>query len=443
MAEKVVMPKLGATMEEGIIDSWLVDIGEEIEEGDPIVEIQTDKITIEVEAEAAGVLLKKLYDVGDTVPVQKVIAYIGEAGEEIGHVEEDDSVGVVRGDFMTPNEQTNEVAAHTDGQVATDRDRIQIRRTPFARRLAEENNVNLAEITGTGPLGRIQKIDVENYLAQPTQKITPLAKKVVEDKQLDITQLSGSGAHGKIVKDDVIAAQSRKQDVIVDDRVALKGMRKVIANRISESFYTAPHVTLFSEIDMTEVVSLRKQLLPVIEEMEGVRVSFNDIILKATAFSLKRNPNINISLEEEEIIYYKNIHLGVAVAVPNGLVVPVITNVDQKGLGAIATEAKTIARQARDGLLPPEKMQGSTFTISNLGMFAIDGFTPIINQPNAAILGVGRIQEKPVVVDGEIKVRSMMELSLSFDHRIIDGAPAAQFLTDLKDILEQPYKLMV
>src|SRR5699024_2569025 len=239
-----------------------------------------------VEAEVDGVLLKKLYDVGDTVPVQKVIAYIGEAGEEVGHVEEDDSAGVEQMESTSPKEQTNEVAADTDGQAVADGEKNQHRRTPFARRLAEENNVNLANITGTGPLGRIQKIDVENFLAQPTQKITPLANKVAEDKQLDTTQLSGSGVHGKIVKDDVIAAQLHEQDVVVDDRVALKGMRKVIANRISESFYTAPHVTLFSEIDMTEVVSLRKQLLPVIEETEGVRVSFNDIILKAIAFSL-------------------------------------------------------------------------------------------------------------------------------------------------------------
>lgn len=447
MAEKVVMPKLGATMEEGTIDSWLVDVGEEVEIGDPIVEIQTDKITIEVEAETDGVLLKKLYEVGDTVPVQKVIAYIGEAGEEVEHIEED--TPAVEETALEENEEETDVVVTTvDHNDEANREIGKIRRTPIVRRLAEENNVDLANITGTGPRGRIQKVDVENYIAQTKQRITPLAKKVADAEQIDLANVTGSGARGKIVKDDIVAA-SRFDEVghvqeREDERVPFKGMRKVIASRISESFYTAPHVTLFSEVDMTEVVALRKQLLPVIEEVEGVRISFNEIIMKATAFSLKKHPNINVSLvNDEEIVYHGNIHLGVAVAVPNGLVVPVIRHVDQKGLATITKEAKTIAQQARDGVLPPEKMQGSSFTISNLGMYAVDGFTPIINQPNAAILGVGRIQEKPVVVDGDVKVRSMMELSLSFDHRIIDGAPAAEFLTDLKDVLEHPYKLMV
>lgn len=438
MAEIVVMPKLGATMEEGIIDNWLVEIGEEIEEGDSIVEIQTDKITIEVEAETNGILLKKLYDVGDTVPVQEVIAFIGEAGEEVKYLE-DDATSAEKNKLPKDNGQIAKTKEIKTGTKSTKK----VRRTPLAKRLAKENNVNLEDIIGTGPHARIQKVDVENYLAKSKRKITPVARKIVEDKQLDITQLAGSGPLGKIVKDDVINVQLDEQELIVNERVPLKGIRKVIANRISESFYTMPHVTLFSEVDMTEVVSLRNQLLPVIKEMEDVRISFNDIILKASAFSLKRNPSINISLEKEEIVYYKNIHLGVAVAVSNGLVVPIITNVDQKGLGTIAAESQIIAQHARDGILSSEQMQGSTFTISNLGMFAVDGFTPIINKPNAAILGVGRIQKKPVVIDDEVNVRSMLELSLSFDHRIIDGAPAAQFLTDLKDVLEQPYKLMV
>lgn len=442
MAEKVVMPKLGATMEEGTIDSWLVDVGEEIEEGDPIVEIQTDKITMEVEAEADGVLLKKLYEAGDTIPVQQVIAYIGEAGENVDDLV-DDAPFVDKTEAVTPDAKVD-TPAEVTANGAGDSDTTEIRRTPIARRLAAEHNLDLREITGSGPLGRIQKVDVENAIAQNKQKITPLAKKMAVDQQVDTTTITGSGAYGKIVKDDIIAANRPKEVAAADERVAFKGIRKVIADRISDSYYSAPHVTLHSEIDMTECVKLRKQLLPVIEEAEGVRVSYNEIIVKATAFSLRQNPNINISLEnDKEIVYHSDIHIGFAVAVPDGLVVPVLRNVDQKGLGILTKEAKTIAKKARDGMLTPDEMQGSTFTISNLGMFAVDGFTPIINQPNAAILGVGRIQEKPVIINGQVEARSMMTLSLSFDHRIIDGAPAAQFLTDLKNVLEQPYKLMV
>lgn len=440
MAEKVVMPKLGATMEEGTIDSWLVEVGEEVEEGDPILEIQTDKITMEVEAEADGILLAQLYEAGETVPVQKVIAYIGEAGEEIPVA--DDALAVEKREAkeVAETELNNEVThvAQNKGE--------KIRRTPLARRLAEENNVTLQNINGTGPLGRIQKVDVENYLAENNEKITPLAKKIAADQAIDTATISGSGVHGKIKKADVIAAQDSQFNTqeSIAQRVPFKGMRKVIADNISNSFYTAPHVTLFSEIDMTEVVNVRQQLLPIIEQQEGVRVSYNEIIMKATAFSLRNNPAINVSLENnQEIVYHNDVNLAFAVAVDAGLVVPVLRNVDQKGLGALTKEAKTIAKKARDNMLTPDEMQASTFTISNLGMFAVDGFTPIINQPNAAILGVGRIQEKPVIVDGEVKVRSMMSLSLSFDHRIIDGAPAAQFLTDLKNVLENPYKLMV
>lgn len=442
MVEKVVMPKLGATMEEGTIDSWLVEVGDEVEEGDPIAEIQTDKITMEIEAETTGVLLKQLYEQGDTVPVQKVIAYIGEAGENIDDLVVDE-VATAGGKEVAEQETT--VSELKEG-ASESTDQTDIRRTPIARRIAAENNVSLSDITGTGPLSRIQKVDVEKYIQQSKTKITPLAQKMASQEQIDITTIAGTGARGKIVKDDIIAHRPPIEviDMPNDKRVPFKGMRKVIASWIADSFYSAPHVTLHSEINMTECVTLRKQLLPVIEEMEGVRVSYNEIIIKAVACTLKKNPTINISLEnEQEIVHHENIHVGFAVAVPSGLVVPVLKHVDQKGLGTITQEAKSIAKQARDGLLTPDDMQGSTFTISNLGMYAVDGFTPIINQPNAAILGVGRIQEKPVMVNGVVEGHSMMSVSLSFDHRIIDGAPAAQFLTDLKNVLEQPYQLMV
>ncbi len=438
MATEVVMPKLGATMEEGTIVSWLVRVGEVVEEGDPIAEIQTDKIVMEIEAETAGVLLKTVHDAGNTVKVHEVIAYMGEEGESLDGLEATSPTG------SAPVDQQQETAVEA-AQVTVAQTGNKIRRTPAARKLAEENRVNLQEVVGSGPNGRIHKVDVEGFLAQNAKRITPLAKKIADDQEMDYKQIVGTGARGKVMKQDVIIppTDSGQTPVVENKRVPFRGMRKVIADRMAESAYTAPHVTLYAEIDMTNCVSLRQDLLPVIEKIEGQRISFNEIIMKATAFTLKQHPNMNVSLAGNEIVFHSDIHVGMAVAVPDGLVVPVLRNVDQKGLAELTTESKKIGKQAREGKLSPDEMQGSTFTISNLGMYAVDGFTPIINLPNAAILGVGRIQKKPVVINDEMVIRSMMTLSLSFDHRIIDGAPAAAFLTALKDTLENPLTLMI
>lgn len=438
MATEVVMPKLGATMEEGTIVSWLIQIGDEVEEGDPIAEIQTDKIIMELEAEEDGILLKTLYDAGATVSVHEVVAYLGEEGENVDHlIPSSTSEEVVAEDQAAP---TEEAVQHLQPVHTGEK----IRRTPAARKLAEDEAVNLREVTGTGPLGRIHKADVEQYIADNAKRITPLAKKVAQDQGIDYTAVDGTGAFGKVMKDDLVTQPAViGQEAVEEKRVPFKGMRKIIADRMSESVYTAPHVTLTSEVDMTNSVTLRGDLLPAIEKVEGLRVSYNDIIMKATAFALKQHPSMNVSLDGDEIVYHPNIHVGMAVAVQDGLVVPVLRNVDEKGLAAITKETKAIGRSARDGQLTPDQMQGSTFTVSNLGMYAVDGFTPIINLPNAAILGVGRIQKKAVVINDEVVVRSMMTVSLSFDHRIIDGAPAAEFLTELKDVLENPFKLMI
>jgi len=446
MAEKVVMPKLGATMESGTIDSWLIEVGEEVEEGDPVAEVQTDKITMEIEAESTGVLLKKLYEPGDTVPVQQVIAYLGGPGEEIKDiVEENDSYQQEQNDTEIKTNESNTSTEQSDIVDLTNKQRNKIRRTPIARKIAEENNISLENVIGTGPNERVQKIDVEDYLSSQEKKVTPLAKKVAENEQVDLNKIAGTGMNQKVVKDDVLnAARSSVSSENGDIRKPFKGMRKVIADRISDSFYSAPHVTLNGEVDITRVIDLRKQLLPVIEDLEGVRVSYNEVILKAVAYALKKNQEINISLDGEDIIQHNEINIGMAVDVPDGLVVPVVRSVDQKGLAALTRETKALIKQAHDGKLSIDDMNGSTFSISNLGMYAVDEFTPIINQPNAAILGIGRIIKKPVVAeDDTVTVRSMMTLSLSFDHRIVDGAPAARFLTDIKEVLEQPYKLIV
>jgi pyruvate dehydrogenase E2 component (dihydrolipoamide acetyltransferase) len=434
MAIAIEMPKMGATMEEGTLVTWLVQIGETVEEGDPIAEIQTDKIVIEIEAEQTGVLLKTLYEPGQVILVHEIIAYMGAAGEEIKEQE-----------TAEPPESEVQIKSLSKIENLTLEQPInaKVRRTPAARALANKHQIDLHDIVGTGPKFRIQKTDVENYLMRQQIKITPLAKKIAQAEGIDTKAISGTGTNGKITKVDIITPVIAIQKDKEEHRVPFTGIRKVIAKHISDTFYTAPHVTLHSEIDMTDCVSLRQHVLPVIEKVNGYRVSFNDILIKAVGHTLTKHPNINISLDKDEIVYHSHINIGMAVAVDAGLIVPVLRNVNELSLTNITSEAKTIVQQARIGSLLPDQLKGSTFTISNLGMYAVDGFTPIINSPNAAILGVGRIQKKAVVIDDEIKIRSMMTISLSFDHRIIDGAPAAAFLTDFKDSLENPYTILV
>lgn len=418
MATDVIMPKMGATMEEGTIVMWLISTGEYVQKGDPIAEIQTDKIAIEIEAEVSGTLLHTCYEPGDTVKVFDVIAYIGDKDESFNVGE----LNPVSESLVVPNSTIEQ----------------KIRRTPAARVLANENNIDLTLIVGSGPHGRIEKKDVLNYLNNgKKQRITPLANKIAKDENINLEKIVGSGVQQKITKKDLVVPNRNGSNK------PLKGMRKVIADRMSESAFTAPHVTITTEVDMTNCVNLRKELLPEIEQLTKCRLSFNEIILLATAHVLSKHPKLNSSLIDNEIIEHSSINIGFAVSVEDGLLVPVIKETDKLGLSQLTVACKELSQLAREGKLTPQHLENGTFTISNLGMYAIDSFTPIINQPQSAILGVGRIQEKPVVINHNIEIRSMMVLSLSFDHRLIDGAPAAAFLTELKDTLEKPMKLLL
>lgn len=442
MATQIIMPKLGATMEEGTIVKWLVEVGDEIEEGDPIAEILTDKITLEIESTVDGVVLKTFFEEGDVVEVQSLVAYIGEEGEV---VPENAGSSEAKVDDSPDNLTANDEAIHesNNGGIST---KNKVRRTPAARKLAEDNKVKLESVEGTGPKGRVKKQDVKAYINKKGEdsKVTPLAQKTASINDINTKDIKGSGVNDKVVQADVLNTMHLNHtSEKVEERKPFTGMRKMIADRLSISAYTAPHVTLTSEIDMTEVVEMRKKLIPTIESQVGLRVSYNEILIKAVASTLKSHNNINLSLQGNEIIYHADINIGFAVAIPDGLVVPVIKDASNKGLGQIIAESKELGNLAKMGNLTSEQMTGGTFTISNLGMFAVDAFNPIINQPESAILGVGRIVEKPIGINGEIKLRSMMTLSLSFDHRVIDGAPAASFLTDLKDMLENPMKLII
>ncbi|PRS37597.1 branched-chain alpha-keto acid dehydrogenase subunit E2 [Bacillus sp. NMCC4] len=440
MPKEIFMPKLSSTMEIGTLLQWFKEEGDSVEIGEPLFEIMTDKINIEVEAYDDGIFLKKYYEADDQIPVNAVIGYIGEANEQVpseppAQADEDSSESSESSSPDTASSSSTEAPKTSDEKV---------RATPAARKTAKDHHVAIQEVSGTGPKGRVQKRDVEAVVhsSEKDQRVSPLAEKVAAREGIDLAAVSGSGAHGKIMKSDVkAAAQTAEASPVKTQKLA--GMRKVIADRMSQSAFTAPHVTLTSEIDMTKAKEVRQQLLPAIEKETGYRLSFTEIIIHAVSHVLTRHPHINMTFEQNELHFREDVHIGLAVAVKDGLMVPVISHANQKGLKQLTKEAKEIGRNARDQKLLPDQLKGSTFTISNLGMYAIDTFTPIINQPEVAILGVGRIQDKPVVVDGEIQVRPMMGVSLSFDHRVVDGAPAAAFLTDLKKVLEQPFELLM
>lgn len=442
MAKEIFMPKLSSTMEVGTLLQWFKEEGDPVAMGDPLFEIMTDKINIEVESYEDGFLLKKYFDVDDEIPVNQIIGYIGVKNEQVPN----ESPGISLGESTeTENSTTTETQKENKEQVYSSTEKV--RATPAARRLARENQMELSVVAGSGPKGRIQEKDVMQFLLHRENevKITPLAKKIADSNQVDITALQGTGVNGKIVKEDVsqaIASHEKEQSAPVK-RKKLSGMRRVIGERMQQSVNTAPHVTLTSEIDMSKVKELRAQLLPIIEKQTGYRLSFTEVIVKAVGAVLSRHASVNASFINDEIVYNEEVNIGLAVAVDDGLLVPVLKNVNIKGLATITTEAKEIGLQARNSTLQPQQMKGSTFTISNLGMYAIDAFTPIINLPETAILGVGRIQDKPVVINQTIEIRPMMTVSLSFDHRVIDGAPAAAFLTELKHVLENPFELLV
>ncbi|MEI3612785.1 dihydrolipoamide acetyltransferase family protein [Pseudogracilibacillus sp. SO30301A] len=443
MAQEIFMPKLSSTMEVGTLLQWFKEEGDSVEVGEPLFEIMTDKINIEVESYEEGILLKRYFDVDDEVPINTVIGYIGEADEQVPDTAPSQEGKIEETPALEQNEEKVEADPSYE-QAETSEESGKVRATPAARKIARDNDVELQYVSGSGPKGRVHKQDVLDYAKENKVLITPLAEKMAKDHALDLSAIQGTGVRGKIDKQDVENyLASHKATSEETERVKLKGLRKAIADKMLESARTIPHVTLTTEVDMTAVINIRKQLLPIVEEQTGFRLSFTEIIIKATAHTLMKYPKLNASLIKDEIVFNRDVNIGLAVAVENGLIVPSIHNADKKGLAELTEVSKTLGMKARDSKLTPEEMTGSTFTISNLGMYAIDGFTPIINPPETAILGVGRINEKPVVVDKEIKIKPMMVLSLSFDHRAIDGAPAAEFLTALKETLENPFSILV
>jgi pyruvate dehydrogenase E2 component (dihydrolipoamide acetyltransferase) len=411
--EVITMPRLSDTMTEGKVAKWHKNVGDTVKEGDLLAEIETDKAVQDFESEFNGVLLKQGVEEGGAAPVDSVLAIIGPEGTDVSGV---GAPKAASSSSEKPAEQKTEVKSEEKAAPAADSsstDRVAI--SPLAKKMAQDKGVDINSIQGSGENGRIVKKDIENY--QPSaSKPAASAPAASPAAQVALSFVQGE-----------------------DTETPNSQVRNVIAKRLSESKFTAPHYYLMVEINMDKAIEARKE----INSLPDTKISFNDMIIKATAVALRKHPQVNSSWAGDKIIHRGNINVGVAVAIPDGLVVPVLKNTDQMNYTQISAAVKDMAARAKNKGLKANEMEGSTFSISNLGMFGIETFTSIINQPNSAILSVGAIIEKPVVKNGQIVVGNIMKLSLACDHRVVDGATGAQFLQTLKTYLENPLTLLL
>ncbi len=436
MAEVIRMPRMSDTMEEGNIVGWMKNVGDAIESGDLLAEIETDKATMEFESLWDGHLLHIAVKEG-AVPVESVIAVIGEEGEDWKAAIEAEEGSKAESNGQVDKEEVKEAAHVEKVEAATpvaaetnaaDGDRVKA--SPLARSMAKEAGVDISKVSASGPQGRIIKKDVEDFMKNgaapaPAPAATP-------------APAAPAPAPEAPAKPNVPAFNfSGGDDAYTDE--PLSQMRKVIARRLGESKFSAPHFYLTVEINMGKVMKLRTRL----NEMAPTKISFNDLVVKAAAVALREHPAINSSWMEDKIRYNQNVNIGVAVAVPDGLLVPVIRFADMKTLSQINVEVRDLAGKAKNKKLQPQEMSGNTFTISNLGMFGIEEFTAIINPPDACIMAVGGIIDKAIIKNGKVKPGKMMKVTLSCDHRVVDGATGAKFLNTFKGILEDPIRLLV
>lgn len=441
MAEEIVLPQWGMEMQDATIVRWLKEEGDPIREGEPLVEVETAKIEAEMESTASGVLAHILVPEGATVPIRTVLAIVTAPGEQVsrppGSAPSVTAVPVTAPATLSPGAAPPRVAAQGTPQVV-----------PAARRLAQERGIDLSQVQGRGPGGRILTEDVQRAIdgrtaappapAEVSVQVTPVARRLAQQHRIDLSQVHGTGPRGRIVIEDVqrvIAAQPQPT-VPPAQVVPIKGIRQTIATRMLQSLQTMAQVTLTTEVDVTDAMKLREGLA---RQWKDGGLSPLHLVIKATARALKEHPRMNAVQKASEVELIQEINVGVAVSLQEGLIVPTIRRADEKHLAEIARESHDLANKAREGKASYDEVTGGTFTITNLGSYGIDAFTPIINAPQVGILGVGRVVEKPIVYHGEITKRSMMFLSLTFDHRVIDGAPAAEFLRTVKGHLEDPW----
>ena len=479
MPHQVTMPMLGLTMEEGTITEWLKQPGDAVAKEEPLFVVETDKSAVEVGAPASGVLSQIIVQVGQTVPVSAPIAVIAQPGEAVeapaspAPAPPAAAAPAPAGAPSAPEPSASPAPAAAAPRAAGERQAV----SPRARMVARELGIDVTSVTGTGPGGRVVERDVRAAaaaaplapaVAVPPERIvaSPLARKLAEEHGVDLAQVSGSGPGGRITERDVTA--------FVDARAAapaapapaevsatlpavaaatgafepLNRVRRITADRMAASARSVARVTLLMEVDMTEAVRFRTQLAPEFEKRYGARLAYDAMIAKACAIGLAEHPHVNAQWQDADIgqpaglRLQPNVNVGIAVAAEAGLLVVVVRDADQKPLAQVNSDLMGMVAKSKQGGLGPDELSGSTFTITNLGGYGVEAFTPIVNPPESAILGIGRIAKRPAVVDGQIVPRDLMYLSLAFDHRVVDGAPAAQFLRRVKECLEAPYVLL-
>ncbi|WP_418750888.1 dihydrolipoamide acetyltransferase family protein [Frisingicoccus sp.] len=434
---EIFMPKAGMDMQEGTLIRWLKNIGDKVEKDEPIMEIETDKITMEAEAPGSGIFLSKLVDDGTVVPVLSVIGYIGEEGEKIPEksekAEETPKAEKTEGLSKAETAEAPSKAVGTTGDILA---------TPYAKKLAAEKGINLENVSA----------DSNGIIHAREVLATPLAKRAADAAGVDLADVNGSGFNGRIVKDDVekyvqsvgagsavnVSAETTNFRT-VEARKPLKGLRKVVGQRMFESYSQVPTVMQSMKVDMTELILFRKK----INEGRRDKVSLNDFIIKATAMAVKELPHVRTMIQGDELVTYAEANIGFAVAVDGGLFVPVIKNADILSIREISRQAKSLAAAAREGKIKPDDCKGATFTISNMGMYDVFTFNPIINQPESGILGITGIEDVLKMRDGNVVVRQEAVLCMSYDHRVMDGVGSAQLKKRVKELIEHPIEILI
>lgn len=455
MVAEVIMPKLGLTMTEGTVLQWLKNEGDRVKSGEPLFEVETDKVALEVNAMDSGVLLKITAEPGDTIPVAGVIGYIGEPGEAVPPNKEI-PFKPISAERTSSEKQPNAYQPEEMDEV--------VRISGLARRLARENNIDYRQLHGTGPQGRIVEADILNAIeAQqaaaevevPHIRVSGIARRMAEKNGIDLSIVRGSGPQGRIVKADIekmlgarrSTLEPADRSITAEEKYRselhpISQVQTISARRMTESFQTAPHFYLGVDITITRLVAFREHLTPYVESRMGVRLTYTDFILRALALTLPEHLKLNASWEDGQLRVYQHVNLGVAMATDRGLVVGVIPMTEGLPLEEIASQRALLSEKARSGKLIPTDIEGGTFTLTNLGMYGIDDFAPILNPPQSAILGVGAIVDRPVGEQGQIVLRPVVHLTLSVDHRVVDGIEGAQFLQTLRHYMEDPSSLL-
>ncbi len=460
MATSIVMPQMGYDMQQGTVVRWRKNEGDEVARGDVLAEIETDKATVEFEAYVSGVLRRIVVDTGVVVPVGELIAVIGSRDEQLPDDIPGSSSSAPAASAPTvqvqPSAELSTSAASDDGEV---------RASPIARRLARERGLELSLISGTGPGGRIVEQDVLDYQepapvdgaaslsavdsAGRVERASPIARRLARERGIDLASVAGTGPEGRIVEQDVVSYQPAAPEAEAvpaqveaeGERAELSRMRQVIARVTSDSKRDAPHFYLTATVAMSRAMALRREVNDVASS--ETRISVNDLIVKASAIALQRHPKFNAFFRGEHLQMNSSLNIGIAIALEAGLIVPGIGHCENRSLVEIASASSDLIARAHQGTLQNEEYSGTTFSISNLGMFDVDSFAAIIYPPHAAVLAVGKVSEQPVVRDGQLAVGQTMQATLSVDHRVADGAEAAQFLMEIKGLLESPVSLLL